>query len=119
MKKIINWLKKTRAWKWAAEEVITAKRWMIKTVTVRAFKIILWSRKHAQDNYDMNIISLYKGVRKKKAFVFKTKIISPGKGIKHYKLLLVETPHGVIEVQLMREEHPDFFKYDNVEQEDN
>jgi len=116
MKRIINWIKKKlfKAQKWAASELLLYKRWCIKHITIYAFKIVLWSRKHAQENFDKNIIEFYKAVRRKQAFVFKTKIISAGKGIKHYKILLVETPNHTIEVKVAHEGTEDYTKHDYV-----
>jgi len=114
MKRIINWIKNTRAYRKLKDRAVYTKRLCIKNITMRAFKIIIWSKDHAQENYDRNIIELYKGVRRRNAFVFKTKIISPGKGINHYKILLIETPENEIKVEIMRRDHPEFFKFDYV-----
>ena len=119
MKKTTNWLKNSKK---------AVKRFLVKNITTYAFKIAIWSKKYAQDNYDKNVLSMVKGlstdkyedevirlyqfVKRKQAFVFKTKIVGAGKGITHYKLLLVETPHAKIEVKIMKKEHPDFFKTD-------
>ena len=118
MKQIINWIKKTRAYKRLKSKAISIKRWFIKNTTMRALKIVIWSRKHAQETYDRNIIELYKGVRRRQAFVFKTKMMNPGRGIKHYKILLVEMPHGIIEVQIAQEGTEDFTKHDYVNKAD-
>ena len=136
MKRITNWIKKTaaKAIKWVKNELLTYKRWFIKIITINAFRIAVWSKKHAQANYDANVMSMIKGlstdnyehevvrlyqfVRRKQAFVFKTKIMSAGKGIKHFKVLLVETPAGIIEVQVALEGTEDYTKHDYVNKPD-
>jgi hypothetical protein len=106
MKKITDWI--------ANNKKLNSIRWfLIKHSTTISFKIIARSRHWNQQNYDNNIIELYKGVKQRKAFVFKTKVMSPGKGITHYKFLFVETPQSTIMVKLMKRDHPDFFKDDN------
>lgn len=103
MKKITNWIKKNKK--------LQSFRWfLIKHLTTIAFKVIAKSRFWNEYNYENNVIQLYKAVKRRKAFVFKAKIVDPGRGIKHYKILFVETPYGKIEVKLMRQDNPDFFK---------
>lgn len=101
MKKITNWFhKKFQKIRW----------FFIKSITTISFRIIAKSIVWNEFNYDKNIIELYKSVRRKKAFIFKAKIMSPGKGITNQKFLFVETPGGMIEVKLMKKDNPDFFK---------
>jgi len=132
MQRITNWIKRQykKATAWIKKHATAIKRWCIKQLTINAFKIAVWSRKHAQDNYDANVMSMIKGlstdkyeqevvrlyqfVRRKQAFVFKTKIMSAGKGIKHFKVLLVETPGGIIEVQVANEGSEDYDKHEYV-----
>jgi len=92
--------------KWFFQKVMWFFR---KYISMLAFWIIGFVKNWNPEYYDENIIYLYQSVRKKKAFTFKEKIMSMGKGVRNVKVLMIETEKNVIKIELTPEKNPEIF----------
>jgi len=74
-----------------------------------AFWVIGFVKNWNPEYYDENVVHLYQSVRKKKAFTFKEKIMSMGKGQRNVKVLMIETEKNIIKIELTPEKYPKIF----------